>query len=103
MHADPRNREADASASLRGLEQGHGFRDYFMPETGIDFETLKTYVSRDGGLASARPTTFNVWSHSSRTSSITLTSRRDNQDISYTLNRSPLWLVIASLGLSLQY
>ena len=63
VHADPRNREADASASLGNDEQSHSFRDYFMPETGIDFEVLKIYVSRDSELASARPTTFHVWSH----------------------------------------
>ncbi|KAF7507017.1 hypothetical protein GJ744_011041 [Endocarpon pusillum] len=58
VHADPRHREADAPASFGSAEQGHGFRDYFMPGTGIDLEVLKIYVSRDGGFASARPTTF---------------------------------------------
>lgn len=58
VHADPRNRDAE-TMSLHH-DQNRGFQDYFLPETGIDFEVLKIYVARDGASASARPAPFNV-------------------------------------------
>ncbi len=59
LEADPRNRNTESEFSDAGGQSG-GFRDYFMPGTGIDLEMLKIYVARDGPMGTVRPTEFHV-------------------------------------------
>jgi hypothetical protein len=89
VHVDPRNRNLDPGLSVSD-RQGRGFRDYFLPGTGIDFEILKIYVAYDGPTASVRPSKFNVILAHFSSKNKALTSHRDNWDISYMANRSQL-------------
>jgi hypothetical protein len=60
VRLDPRTQDGTASQSPDSDDKDGAFRDYFMPDTDVDFEILKIYVARDGPSASAKPTTFHV-------------------------------------------